>query len=135
VSGRSLAAKLLVKAGDLVWVSDPGRVAVLGPLPDNTRVAAGGGVDRAARVAVVFVDDGAAARAAFDAEAAALKAVPVVWVLYPKANRSDVNRDSLWRLIAPYGLRPITNVAVDDTWSALRFRPLRPDEPQFTGGA
>jgi hypothetical protein len=119
VSGRSLAAKLLVKAGDLVWVSDPGRVAVLGPLPDNTRVAAGGGVDRAA----------------FDAEAAALKAVPVVWVLYPKANRSDVNRDSLWRLIAPYGLRPITNVAVDDTWSALRFRPLRPDEPQFTGGA
>ena len=135
MSERSLAVKLLVKPGDLVWVSDEARVAVLGPLPADSRVVAGGGVDTAARVAVVFVDDAAAARAAFDADATALMAVPVVWVLYPKANRSDVNRDSLWRLIAPYGLRPITNVAVDDTWSALRFRPLRPDEPPFTGGA
>ena len=118
----------------LVWVSDAARADVLGPLPEDSRVAAGGRLDTAARVAVVFVDDAAAARAAFDADAAALMAVPVVWVLYPKANRSDINRDSLWRLIAPYGLRPITNVAVDDTWSALRFRPLRPDEPPFTGG-
>ena len=67
--------------------------------------------------------------------APALHEVPVVWVLYPKGNRTDVNRDSLWRLIAPYGLRPITQVAVDETWSALRFRPIRPDEPPFTGGA
>ena len=134
MSERSLAAKLLLKPGDLVWVSDAARADVLGPLPEDARVAAGGRLDTAARVAVVFVDDAAAARAAFDADAAALMAVPVVWVLYPKANRSDINRDSLWRLIAPYGLRPITNVAVDDTWSALRFRPLRPDEPPFTGG-
>jgi len=134
MSDRSLAAKLLVKPGDLVWVSDPSRGALLGPLPDAARLTGGGRVDAAARVAVVFVDDAAAARAMFDADAAALMAVPVVWVLYPKANRADVNRDSLWRLIAPYGLRPVTNVAVDDTWSALRFRPLRPDEPPFTGG-
>ena len=134
MSERSLAAKLLLKPGDLVWVSDAARADVLGPLPEDVRVAAGGRLDAAARVAVVFVDDAAAARAAFDADAAALMTVPVVWVLYPKANRSDINRDSLWRLIAPYGLRPITNVAVDDTWSALRFRPLRPDEPPFTGG-
>ena len=134
MSERSLAAKLLVKPGDLVWVSDPGRAALLGPLPDDARLAGGGHVDAAARVAVVFVDDAAAVRSTFDADAAALMGVPVVWVLYPKANKADVNRDSLWQLIAPYGLRPITQVAVDDTWSALRFRPLRPDEPPFTGG-
>jgi hypothetical protein len=31
-------------------------------------------------------------------------------------------------------MRPITQVAVDDVWSALRFRPLKEGEPPFTGG-
>jgi hypothetical protein len=47
--------------------------------------------------------------------------VPVVWVLYPKGNRTDVNRDSLWRLIAPYGLRPITQLRS----SGIRIRSRR----------
>ena len=83
---------------------------------------------------MVFVDDAADATSRFAADADALKAVPVLWVLYPKGGRADINRDSLWPLIAPHGLRPITNVSADDTWSALRFHRLRPDEPPFTGG-
>lgn len=86
------------------------------------------------RVAVVVADDAASVRSVFDAQAGSLLGVPVVWILYPKANRTDINRDSLWQMIAPYGFRPITQVAVDDTWSALRFRPIRPDEAPFTGG-
>jgi hypothetical protein len=31
-------------------------------------------------------------------------------------------------------MRPVSQVAVDEVWSALRFRPLRPGEPPFTGG-
>ena len=135
MSERPLAARLLLKAGDSIWVSDAGRAPLLGPLPDGARTVTGDLAGAEARVAVVFVDDAAAARRAFDADAAALKAIPVVWVLYPKGGRADINRDSLWRIIAPYGLRPITNVSVDDTWSALRFRELRPDEPPFTGGS
>jgi hypothetical protein len=135
VSERSLAARLLVKPGDAVWVSDPARAPLLGPLPDGARIVSGPVSGADARVAVVFIDDAAAARRAFDADAEAFKAIPVVWVLYPKGGRADINRDSLWRIIAPYGLRPITNVSVDDTWSALRFRELRPDEPPFTGGS
>lgn len=48
------------------------------------------------------------------------------WICYPKQSskvKTDVNRDSLWKLVesvTPY--RPVSNVAVDDTWSALRFR-------------
>jgi hypothetical protein len=85
-------------------------------------------------VAIVFVD-GAAAVTAFLAEHAAhLGGPPVLWFCYPKGGRADIDRDSLWPMIAVHGLRPITQVAVDDTWSALRFRPLRPDEPPFTGG-
>ena len=57
-----------------------------------------------------------------------------LWVLYPKANRTDVNRDTLWPILAGYGLRPISQVAVDEVWSALRFRPLREGEAPFAPG-
>jgi hypothetical protein len=63
-----------------------------------------------------------------------LAAPAVLWFAYPKGGRADINRDTLWPLVATHGLRPITQVAIDDTWSALRFRPLRPDEAPFTGG-
>ena len=134
MSDRPVAAKLLIKAGNAVWLSDASRAALLGPLPDGASLAASGPADSAV-VAVLVGDDAVTVTALLEAHAPALHEVPVVWVLYPKGNRTDVNRDSLWRLIAPYGLRPITQVAVDETWSALRFRPIRPDEPPFTGGA
>ena len=52
----------------------------------------------------------------------------------PKANRADLNRDTLWPVLVEYGMRPVSQVAVDEVWSALRFRPLKPGEPPFTGG-
>ena len=64
-----------------------------------------------------------------------LAAPGVLWILYPKGGRADINRDSLWPLVAVHGLRPITQIAVDETWSALRFRPLAEGEPPFRGGA
>ena len=135
MSDKPVAAKLLVKPGDSVWLSDVDRGSLLGPLPDGAGIVGGRPVDGSHdRVAVVIGDDAASVRSVFDAQAGSLLSVPVVWILYPKGNRTDVNRDSLWRMIAPYGLRPITQVAVDDTWSALRFRAIRPDEPPFTGG-
>lgn len=50
----------------------------------------------------------------------------VFWITYPKQSskvKTDINRDSLWKLVetmAPY--RPVSNVSIDDKWSALRFR-------------
>jgi hypothetical protein len=51
----------------------------------------------------------------------------ILWICYPKktgALTSDVNRDIPWTPLADAGYRPVTQVAIDDTWSALRFRPL-----------
>lgn len=61
-------------------------------------------------------------------------ALPVIgharaaWVLYPKGNRTDINRDSLWRLLVERGWRPISQVAVDEATSAVRIRPLKDGE-------
>ena len=118
---RSVAQKLLIKPGNAVWVSDPDLVPLIGPLPDG--VTAAPGMD-GAEVAVVVVHDEPGLRALADAHRDVLGAPRALWLLYPKGNRIALNRDSLWRLMADYGVRPITQVAVDEVWSALRFRPL-----------
>jgi hypothetical protein len=49
----------------------------------------------------------------------------LAWIAYPKAGKlgTDLNRDSLRQLLQDRGIRPVRQVAIDDTWSALRFRP------------
>ena len=36
----------------------------------------------------------------------------------------DITRDRGWDSFAKEGWRPVSLIAIDDTWSALRFRPL-----------
>jgi hypothetical protein len=50
----------------------------------------------------------------------------VFWLAYPKGTskiETDVNRDKLWRMLEPYGYRPVSMVAIDSDWSAMRLRP------------
>jgi hypothetical protein len=49
----------------------------------------------------------------------------LAWVAYPKAGQlgTDLNRDSLARLMIERGVQPVRQVAIDGVWSALRFRP------------
>lgn len=55
-----------------------------------------------------------------------LKDDAIFWITYPKQSskvKTDINRDSLFKLVqelSPY--RAVSNVAVDEKWSALRFR-------------
>jgi len=36
---------------------------------------------------------------------------------------TDLNRDALAELVKARGVQPVRQVALDDTWSALRLRP------------
>ena len=128
---KSVAEKLLIKPNTTLWSSHADRVALVGPLPDGVDTV--GAMDEAT-TAIVFADSGAAAREILAAQKDRLHSPAVFWVAYPKANKADINRDSLWPILSEYGMRPITQVAVDDTWSALRFRALKEGEAPFTGG-
>ncbi len=128
---KSVAAKLLVKPQSSYWTSHPDRDGLLEPLPEGASRSRSLGT---ATVAVLFADGEAAARALLARHEADLLKPAVLWIAYPKGNRADINRDSLWPIVAEYGLRPISQVAVDDHWSALRFRPLKDGEAQFAGG-
>jgi hypothetical protein len=131
MSPKTVAEKLLIKPDTTVWSSHPSRLDLLEPLPKGVRQ-----VDRPeqATTALVFADDAASLREILTAHRDRLSGPGTLWVAYPKANRADINRDSLWPILGEYGMRPISQVAVDQVWSAIRFRPLEEGEAPFTGG-
>lgn len=48
------------------------------------------------------------------------------WACYPKLSsdlKSDISRTGIFETAQRFGLRPVTQVAIDDTWSAMRLRP------------
>lgn len=65
-----------------------------------------------------------------DAASAALAAAApgdaTLWIAYPKGSskryRCEFNRDSGWSVLGAAGFEPVRQVAIDEDWSALRFR-------------
>jgi hypothetical protein len=56
----------------------------------------------------------------------AAKGDAVVWFAYPKGSskkyKSEINRDSGWKVMGEAGFEPVRMVAIDEDWSAIRFR-------------
>jgi hypothetical protein len=129
---RSSAEKLLIKPNATVWVSHRQHLDLIEPLPEGVRV-----VDRPelATTVLLFGEDAQSLRNVVAAHANRLAGSETLWVAYPKGSRTDVNRDSLWPILVEHGLWPIGQVSLDDRWSAMRVRPLKPGEPPFTAGA
>ncbi len=73
--------------------------------------------------ALIFVRSTRDLPAARDA-AKSVKADGLIWVAYPKggALETDLNRDVLREVLAKHGLQGVSLVALDETWSATRFR-------------
>lgn len=50
----------------------------------------------------------------------------ILWFAYPKGTsknyKCEFNRDTGWRIIRGEGFDTVRQVAIDDDWSALRFR-------------
>ena len=50
----------------------------------------------------------------------------LVWITYPKKTsgvESDLSREAVWAAMEGTGWRPVSQIAIDEIWSALRFRP------------
>jgi hypothetical protein len=50
----------------------------------------------------------------------------IVWLAYPKGTskkyKSQINRDHGWDALGREGFEPVRMVAIDEDWSAVRFR-------------
>jgi hypothetical protein len=113
----NLAAKLQLK---------PGQTLAMIGRPENMSLDLDAGAEPAdADALIVFCTN----RAELDARRDSLRAKALrddlTWVAYPKAGQlgTDLSRDTVARLLVPDGIRPVRQIALDDVWSALRFRP------------
>jgi hypothetical protein len=131
MAAKSVAEKLLIKPDTALWSSDDSRLELVEPLPAGVRRVDAPGQ---ATTALVFADDAASLRDLLATHKERLARPDILWVAYPMGNRTDINRDSLWPILSELGLRPVTQVSIDQMWSALRFRPLKQGEAPFTGG-
>lgn len=129
---KTIAEKLQIKPNTTVWLSHSGHLPLITPMPDGVRE-----VDElaAASTALMFADDAASARKLLEEHSADLAKPSVFWIAYPKGNKVDINRDTLWPIVADFDMRPNGQVAIDDHWSAMRYRANRPGESRFAGGA
>jgi hypothetical protein len=56
-----------------------------------------------------------------------LKPDIIFWITYPKKSsgiKSDLEMMSSWDQLTQYGLRVVTSISVNETWTALRFKPI-----------
>jgi hypothetical protein len=122
----SVAKKLLIKPGTRVSLigAPEGYPAALGPLPEDVALVAE--PRPKLDVVIVFVRDSAALAGQTATLLRAVTDERVTWIAYPKGGRkagTDLHRDILWQAMGEIGWMGVTLVALDETWSAMRFRP------------
>jgi predicted SnoaL-like aldol condensation-catalyzing enzyme len=123
----STVKKLGLKPGmrALVLAAPSGYVNSLAPLPDQVKVSQNLGSTHE------FVQFFATKKSDIAKSAKKLlqSATPgaLVWITYPKKTSgmdSDLSREAVWAAMEGTGWRPVSQIAIDEVWSALRFRPI-----------
>lgn len=74
----------------------------------------------------IFVKDRIEIEQKVDALRSAVRPGGLLWICYPKgkAIRTDLNRDILREALEAHGLKAVSLIAIDDVWSAMRFKPV-----------
>ncbi|MEW9700054.1 YdeI/OmpD-associated family protein [Paenibacillus sp. SI8] len=57
----------------------------------------------------------------------AVEPTGMLWINYPKGTgkiKTDINRDSGWQTVTDLHYEGVALVSIDETWSAMRFRPI-----------
>jgi hypothetical protein len=114
--GTSLARKLQIPDGQGVClINPPARFQVDAPITTDPKDA----------VLLLFAIDSKTLKELGKPVFEAAKADGLAWIAYPKAGQlgTDLNRDILWKMVEPLGIRPVRQVSIDGRWSAMRFRP------------
>jgi hypothetical protein len=101
----------------------PGYLRLLGPLPEGVRASTA--LRGKSDVVQAFVRTGNELARRVPALKKALAAGGHIWICYPKLTSSsagELSRDVIWKALVPHGLRPVAQVAIDGTWTGMRFK-------------
>jgi hypothetical protein len=122
----SLAQKLQVKSGKLIVMNAPQGYAEqlakgLKDLTVSTRAAG------QAEAVLLFVNSLAEVDKLTLRAGQLVKPEGMLWIADAKGAskvKTDVNRDRLWAAVQPIGWQPVRQIALDEVWSAMRFKPM-----------
>lgn len=121
-----IAKKLQIKPGKrwLFYNAPDNYLAILEPLPEGTETSFNpdGDFDGVQ----LFVLNSADLVSSLKTIIPILKPGTIFWISYPKKSsgiKSNLEMMSSWDEIGKYGYRGVAAAAIDDTWTALRFRP------------
>ena len=111
-----LVGKLQTKDAPVCVLNAPKGFALDGPTAKDPKTA---------KALLLFIKDSNELKAKVAPAVAAARRDAITYIAYPKAGQlgTDLTRDNLWAMLQGQGIRPVRQVAIDDVWSALRFRP------------
>jgi len=123
---NALAKKFLIKTNSrwLLFNAPANYADSLSPLPDNVEITFN--ADGAFNGIQLFVTDSAALATDLQIVSPLLKDDTILWIIYPKKTsgiKTDLEMMGNWDAATQYGLRPVASAAVNEVWTALRFRP------------
>jgi hypothetical protein len=127
VTATALARKLGIKPGmrALVVGAPPVYLKLLAPLPEGVVITS------TARGTHPFVQFFATSLSDLGKSAPSLlnhvARGALLWIAFPKKTsgiESDLSRDVIAQAMRRTGWRPVSIVAINEVWSALRFRPV-----------
>jgi hypothetical protein len=111
-----LVGKLQIKDTPLCVVNPPKGFVWEGAVAKDPKTA---------KAVLVFMKNSDELRARAAPLVAAARRDAIAYLAYPKAGQlgTDLSRDSVWAMLQEQGIQPVRQIAIDDVWSALRFRP------------
>lgn len=122
---NALTKKLQLKSGTLHLVNAPAEyLSLLRPLPEGVHFS-----DKKTAEPQhihLFARDSHELKKVFPEAVALLTPATVFWVMYPKKAsgiKTDLGMVFEWPVLYEAGLRPVGSAAIDDNWTALRFKP------------
>jgi hypothetical protein len=123
-SGTPLAKKLGIKAGAIVYLSQPPKHygSLVAPLPDGVRLVER--VSGTTHLIHMFVTRRKDLERGLKSTVKAMRPDVAVWVSWPKKSSgvaTDITEDTIRAVALPMGLVDIKVCAVDDVWSGLKL--------------
>ncbi|TCO45688.1 DUF3052 family protein [Kribbella antiqua] len=122
-SGKPLAAKLGIKAGQVVWLDNAPEGFEIDGLPDGTTI-----VRRAGRttyeVVLAFCPDRDRLEKRLPALLQKAATAGMVWIAWPKRSSgvpTDLDENGIRELALPLGVVDVKVCAIDATWSGLKL--------------
>jgi len=128
MDNQALFKKLKISEGNqiLIFNAPTGFIESLKPFPFQISVyTKNDGISKLFDVVLLFVENSKELHLYGDEAINSIGQKGIIWMAYPKKSsgvKTDLTRDEGWAFLDPYKMSAISNIAIDDTWSGLRFK-------------